>query len=71
MMNEKIKTGSDAEMEPKGNASAEVQTEGSGYWCVICGRFLQAEEHEGGNLIVHDDIPHPGNMDFGDNANPQ
>lgn len=43
----------------------------AGYWCVICNRFLKAEEHEGGNLIVHDDVPHPDDMTFDDQARPQ
>ena len=27
-----------------------------GYYCVVCGRFLLADED---GLIIHDDIPHP------------
>ena len=40
----------------------------NGYWCVICGRFLPADEH---GVIVHDDIEHPPEMDFGEEDNPQ
>ncbi len=40
----------------------------NGYWCVICGRFLPADDD---GVIVHDDIEHPPEMDFGDEENPQ
>jgi len=39
-----------------------------GYWCVICNRFLPADEY---GVIVHDDIPHPADMTFDDEENPQ
>ena len=39
-----------------------------GYWCVICGRFLPADDD---GVIVHDDLPHPDGMDFDDNGHPQ
>lgn len=39
-----------------------------GYYCVICGRLLPADEH---GVIVHDDIEHPQEMDFGDEENQQ
>jgi len=39
-----------------------------GYWCVICGKFLQATED---GVIVHDDLPHPITMSFNDEENPQ
>jgi hypothetical protein len=39
-----------------------------GYWCVVCGRFLPADE---GGVIVHDDVPHPDNMMFDEDDNPQ
>ncbi len=39
-----------------------------GYYCVICGRFLPSDEH---GVIVHDDIEHPQQMDFGDEEKPQ
>lgn len=45
-----------------------MNDEQQGYWCVICGRFLPANEH---GVIVHDDIEHPAEMDFGDEENPQ
>ena len=32
-----------------------------GYWCVVCQRFLEADEF---GVIVHDDVPHPDNMKF-------
>jgi len=43
----------------------EVMKEG--YYCVICGRFLP-DEH---GVIVHDDIEHPQEIDFGDEEKPQ
>ena len=43
-------------------------TEENGYHCVICGRFLPADEY---GVIVHDDIPHPPEMDFAEEENPQ
>ena len=39
-----------------------------GYWCVICGRFLVRDED---GLIAHDDLPHPEDMVFNDDQNPQ
>ena len=35
---------------------------GEGYYCVICGRFIEAVD----GVIVHDDIPHPPEMAFDD-----
>jgi len=40
----------------------------NGYWCVICGRFLPADEE---GVIVHDDIEHPVDMAFDDEDKPQ
>jgi hypothetical protein len=39
-----------------------------GYYCVVCGKFLPADER---GVIVHDDIPHPPDMDFDEEARPQ
>jgi hypothetical protein len=39
-----------------------------GYYCVICGRFLLADEY---GVIVHDDIEHPSEMTFDDEEKPQ
>ncbi len=39
-----------------------------GYYCVVCGRFIEADEH---GVIVHDDVPHPPEMDFADEEKPQ
>lgn len=39
-----------------------------GYWCVICGRHLPADSD---GVIVHDNFPHPLEMDFYDEDNPQ
>ena len=38
-----------------------------GYWCVICQRFIEADEN---GLIVHDDIPH-NDMTFDEESRPQ
>ena len=37
-----------------------------GYWCVICQRFIEADD----GLIVHDDIPH-GDITFDEEVRPQ
>lgn len=34
-----------------------------GYWCVVCGRWLPADEL---GVIVHDPLPHPETMTFDD-----
>ena len=39
-----------------------------GYYCVVCGRYIEANED---GVIVHDDIPHPPEMDFADEEKPQ
>ncbi len=39
-----------------------------GYWCVVCGRHLPADED---GVIVHDDVPHPENMTFDEEESPQ
>lgn len=39
-----------------------------GYYCVICGRYIESNED---GVIVHDDIPHPHDMDFSDEDKPQ
>ncbi len=38
-----------------------------GYWCVVCGRFLPANED---GVIVHDNVPHP-DMTFDEEERPQ
>ena len=42
-------------------------TREEGYYCVVCGKFLPEED----GVIVHDDVPHPVDMDFGDEEKPQ
>lgn len=42
--------------------------ENEGYYCVVCGRFLPADEH---GVIVHDAVPHPPDMTFDEEENPQ
>ena len=39
-----------------------------GYWCVVCGRFLPADEC---GVIVHDNVPHPEDMTFDEEEMPQ
>lgn len=39
-----------------------------GYWCVVCGRHLPADES---GVIVHDDVPHPADMTFDEDEQPQ
>jgi hypothetical protein len=39
-----------------------------GYWCVVCGRFLPADEC---GVIVHDNVPHPEDMTFDEEERPQ
>lgn len=47
---------------------AVALAEKHGYHCVVCGRFLPADEY---GVIVHDDVPHPTDMDFNDEEKPQ
>lgn len=39
-----------------------------GYYCVVCGRFLRADEY---GVIVHDAVPHPESMAFDEEEKPQ
>ena len=39
-----------------------------GYYCVVCGRFLEADEY---GVVVHDPILHPESMTFDEEENPQ
>ena len=55
------------------SSSAELSAQGErrmtdGYFCVICGRHLEANEY---GVIVHDAVPHPVDMNFADEENPQ
>ena len=38
-----------------------------GYYCVVCGKYIEAVD----DVIVHDDIPHPVDMAFDEEENPQ
>lgn len=38
------------------------------YYCVVCGRLLLADDR---GVIVHDDVPHPTDMTFDEEENPQ
>lgn len=44
------------------------QKDRGGYWCVVCGRFLPADDC---GVIVHDDVPHPEGMTFDEEERPQ
>ena len=50
------------EMQQAGDAEVGGDTyqEQAGYWCVVCGRYLQSND----GVIVHDDVPHPLSMTF-------
>lgn len=65
-MNEEIKAGSDAEMEPEGNATAEARPS-EGYWCVICGREIPLED----GVYIHDDKPGHEVLTFDEDERPQ
>ena len=43
--------------------SATADDSLSVYWCVICGPCLR-ETHEGGDMTIHRNIPHPDTMTF-------
>lgn len=43
-------------------------TDEAGYWCVICGRYLPADDD---GVITHDNVAHPDEMDFDDEEKPQ
>ena len=47
---------------------AVTTTMRTGYWCVICGRLLPADED---GVIVHDPVPHPEDMTFDEDKRPQ
>jgi hypothetical protein len=51
-------------MNDQQRASIKIE---NGYWCVICGRFLEAQD----GVITHDNVPHPDNMTFDDEDKPQ
>ncbi len=56
--------------EAESACSAVRSTDGlcaDGYWCVVCGRYLHADED---GVIVHDDVPHP-DMTFDEEEKPQ
>lgn len=40
----------------------------NGYWCVVCGKFLPADDD---GFIVHDEVDHPADMTFDDDKQPQ
>ena len=54
------------------SSSAELSAQGGtmtdGYYCVVCGRYLEADED---GVIVHDDVPHPVDMAFDEEEKPQ
>jgi hypothetical protein len=50
------------------NLPKRKKTVGDGYYCVVCGRFIEANED---GVIVHDAVPHPPDMDFAEEEKPQ
>lgn len=40
----------------------------TGYACVVCARLVEPDEHD---VLMHDEIPHPTNMLFDEEDNPQ
>tara|TARA_R110000868_G_scaffold253580_1_gene510193 strand:+ start:775 stop:993 length:219 start_codon:yes stop_codon:yes gene_type:complete len=42
------------------------RTMDDGYYCVICGRYIEAVD----GVVVHDNVPHP-DMAFDDEERPQ
>jgi hypothetical protein len=58
------------EGSPVREKTTMAQITQDGYWCIVCQRMLVPEEYEGGNVYVHDDIPHP-EMDFAEEEKPQ
>ena len=47
-------------IESQGHFAEEHDHDESGYWCMVCERFLYADEC---GVIVHDDKPHPADME--------
>ena len=45
-----------------------MEESGPGYWCVVFGRFLPADDL---GVIVHDAVPHPETMTFDDDQKEQ
>lgn len=39
-----------------------------GYVCVVCGRLIEPDET---GVMIHDEVPHPTNMLFNDEDQPQ
>ena len=62
----------DYKTSPKRSEGDELRylqhLQSNGYWCVVCGRFLVADED---GIIVHDPVPHPDSMAFDEDLNPQ
>ena len=36
------------------------------YFCIYCMKEIVPERHEGGNLYIHDDVPHPNDFNQSD-----
>lgn len=45
-----------------------TREEANGYYCVVCGKLLPINED---GVIVHNDVPHPVDMDFDEEEKPQ
>ena len=55
-------------LKPTNRERVRGEMKKEGYWCVVCGRFLAADDT---GVIVHDDVPHPETMTFDEEDVPQ
>ena len=56
------------QLKPTSKERVRDEMKKEGYWCVVCGRFLAADDT---GVIVHDDVPHPETMTFDEEDVPQ
>ena len=56
------------QLKPTNRERDRDEMKKEGYWCVVCGRFLAADDT---GVIVHDDVPHPETMTFDEEDVPQ
>ena len=49
-------------------AIGAISCNDEGYACVVCGRLIEPDDT---GVMVHDEIPHPINMLFNDEEQPQ
>lgn len=50
--------------------TAELAQNTTTYHCIVCGPCLR-ELCEDGSVTIHQDIPHPDNLEYDDEENPQ